>query len=275
MRRRRLRLRLELLLTVALAPSLGPVPATAAQEAPKVVAVLRFDNGTGDGKYDNLGRGLAAMMISDLSVLDQIRLVERERLEELQTELEFQQSAWADPATAQTTGLMMGAEYVVTGSFMTVDPHMLLGTRIVDVETSEIRKAAEVTGRSDQLFELQQRLAEEFIDGLELTLTEEDRARLRERQESNRVEDIETVLSFSRALCYVDAGAYDYALEEMLKVRDAAPASVLFGVTLRLLRDRASSEARGRAEDQARGALGRLLGQNRPVPQRTLRFPGC
>jgi TolB-like protein len=275
MRRRRLRLRLPLLLTVALAASLSPVPAAAAQEGPKVVAVLRFDNDTGDAKYDNLGRGLAAMMISDLSVLEQIRLVERERLEELQTELEFQQSAWADPATAQTAGLMMGAEYVVTGSFMTVDPNMLLGTRIVDVETTEIRKAAEVTGRSDQLFELQQRLAEEFIDGLELTLTEEDRGRLRERQESNRVEDIETVLSFSRALCYVDAGAYDYALEEMLKVRDAAPGSVLFGVTLRLLRDRAASEARGRAEDQARGALGRLLGRNRPVPRRTLRPPGC
>ncbi|MBT8337740.1 MAG: CsgG/HfaB family protein [Gemmatimonadetes bacterium] len=247
----------------------------AAQESPSVVAVLRFDNDTGNARYDNLGRGLAAMMISDLSVLDEIQLVERERLEELQAELDFQQSPYVDPATAQTTGLMVGAEFVITGSFMTVEPDMRIGTRIVDVETTEIRKAAEVQGPSNELFELQQQLAETFIDGLGLVLTEEDRARLRERQEANRIDDIRTVLAFSRTLCYLDAGAYEAAVEQMIDLRDASPNSVLFDVTLDLLQDRAAAEVRRRAEDQARSRVGRIFGRNRPAPRRNIRPPGC
>jgi TolB-like protein len=263
-------------LIVALIAATPLMPSAAeAQESPRVVAVLRFENDTGVARYDNLGRGLAAMMISDLSVLDEIQLVERERLEELQAELDFQQSPYVDPATAQTTGLMVGAEFVVTGSFMTVEPDMRIGTRIVDVETTEIRKAAEVTGPSNQLFELQQQLAETFIDGLGLVLTEEERARLRERQEANRIDDVRTVLAFSRTLCYLDAGAYEAAVEQMIDLRDASPSSVLFETTLDLLQARAAAEVRQRAEDEARSRVGRLLGRNRPPPRRNIRPPGC
>jgi TolB-like protein len=247
----------------------------APQEPPRVVAVLAFQNDTGDAQYDNLGRGLAAMMISDLSVLDEVQLVERERLEELQAELDFQQSAYVDPTTAQTTGLMVGAEFVVTGSFMKVDPDMLIGTRIVDVATTEIRKAAEVQGPGNQFFELQQELAEVFIDGLALVLTDEDRTRLRERQEANRVDDIQTVIAFSRALCYLDAGYYEGAIDQMGRLRDASPGSYLFGATVDLLQQRAEAEAKQRARDEARSRLSGLFGRKRAVPNRRIRPPGC
>ncbi len=263
-------------LALALGFLLATLPSTAAgQVEPKVVAVLAFDNDTGDSTYDNLGRGLAAMMISDLSVLDEVQLVERQRLEELQAELDFQQSAHVDPTTAQTTGLMVGAEFVVTGTFMRVDPDMLLGTRIVDVATTEIRKTAEVTGPSDQLFELQQELAEIFIDGLGLALTEDDRQRLRERQEANRVDDIQTVIAFSRGLCYLDAGYYEGALEQLSRVRDASPGSYLFGAAFELVQNRLADEAKQRAKDEAQSRIGGLLGRSRPAPTRRVRPPGC
>lgn len=253
----------------------GSRPAAVPVGDQKVVAVLRFENNTGAARYDNLGRGLAAMMISDLSVLPEIRLVERERLEELQAELEFQQSAHVDPTTAQNTGLMVGAQFVVTGALTTVEPDMLLDTRIADVETAEILKAAEVTGPSDRLFELQQELAEIFIDGLGLVLTEEDRALLRERQEANRIDDIETVLSFSRALCYLDAGAYEYAAEEMIEVRNAAPGSYILGATVEVVQRQVEDAARRRAEGEARSRIGRILGRDTSAPRTTVRPPGC
>jgi TolB-like protein len=49
----------------------------------KTVAVLYFDNHTGRSDYDPLGKGLASMMISDLSSVEQIQLGERERLQDL------------------------------------------------------------------------------------------------------------------------------------------------------------------------------------------------
>lgn len=253
---------------------LAGAPSDARGQEPRVVAVLRFENHTGDAKYDNLGRGLASMMISDLSVLDEIRLVERDRMEALQDELEFQQSAHVDPTTAQATGLMVGAEFVVTGALGQVDESVLLDTRIADVETAEIVKAADVSGPANRLFELQQQLAEVFIDGLGLVLTEEQRARLREQQESNRIDDLDTVLSYSRALCYLDRGAYEQAVEEMADVENAAPRSALVGVTAALLRQRAEDAAKQRLEDEARSRIGGILGRRAPSP-RPVRITGC
>ncbi|MEQ9400092.1 MAG: CsgG/HfaB family protein [Longimicrobiales bacterium] len=256
------------LLTAAALLVVAPAAPVFAQDDPKAVAVLRFDNDTGDPKYDNLGRGLASMMISDLSVLAGVQLVERQRLEELQQELDFQQSPYADPASAQQMGMFVGAEFVVTGAFMSLEPDMRLDTRIVRVESSEIMKTAEVAGPRDQLFELQQRLADEFIDGLDLVLTAEDRERLRAQQEANRMSSIEAVLGFSTALCLADNGYYVEAFEQIQEVRESDPGSGVVGATLELLRERAEDEAKNRLVEEAGRRIGGLFGRSRE-PQRT------
>lgn len=245
-----------------------PALLAAGPQERKAVAVLRFDNNTGDPQYENLGRAMATMMVSDLSVVEEIRLVERERLEEVLGELDFQQSPYVDPSSAQTLGQIVGAEYVVTGAFTAVDPEMRLDTRIVRVETSEILKTAQVVGPRDQFFDLQQRLAEEFIDGLALTLTEADRERLRAQQEANRIDDLETAMAFSRALCLLDNGYYAEGFDAIREVQEAAPDSRLVGATMELLKARAADEAKTRAVGEAGRRLGGLLGRNR-APQRS------
>lgn len=105
--------------------------------------------------------------------------MERERLEELLAELDLQQSAYVDPNSAQSLGMIVGAQYVVAGAFVTVEPIMRLDTRIARVETSEIVTTAEVTGERETLFDLQQPLADQLVEGLDLVLTEEERERLR------------------------------------------------------------------------------------------------
>lgn len=251
--------------------TLGLLPLLAAPARPQektAVAVLRFDNNTGDAQYENLGRAFSTMMTTDLSVVEEIRLVERERLEELLAELQFQQSPYVDPASAQTVGMMVGAEYVVTGAFAAVDPEMRLDTRIVRVETSEILKAAQVTGPKDHLFQLQERLSETFIDGLALTLTEADRERLRAQQEANRIDDLGTVVAFAQALCLLDNGYYVEGFDAIQEVQRAAPASRLVGATLELLKDKAAEEAKNTLVEEAGRRLGGLLGRGR-TPQRS------
>jgi TolB-like protein len=237
-----------------------------------VVAVLRYDNNSGDAQYDHLGRALSSMLISDLSVLERIQLVERERLEELLDELDLQQSGYVDPESAQTVGMIIGAQYVVAGAFVTVEPQIRLDTRIDRVETSEIVTTAEVTGERNELFDLQQQLADELVAGLDLVLTEEERERLRAQQEANRIDDLETFVAFSQALCLLDYGEYAEALEAMQEVQASAPGSRLVGATLNTLRDRAEEEARDRVVNEAGRRLGGLLGRNRnsrPEPRRT------
>ncbi|HUF76898.1 MAG TPA: CsgG/HfaB family protein [Longimicrobiales bacterium] len=239
-----------------------------------VVAVLRFDNNTGDGRYDHLGRAMSSMMISDLSVIERIQLVERERLEEVMAELDLQYSGRVDPETAQSLGMIVGAEYMVFGSFVTVDPEMRLDTRVTRTETTEIVTTADVRGQGESLFDLQQQLADTLIAGLELVLTEEERARLRAQQEANRIDDMETVIAFSEALCLLDYGAYPEAFEAIQQVQTAAPGSPLVRATFELLRERAAEDAQSRVTDAARsrigglGGLGRVVERNLPEPER-------
>lgn len=246
-----------LLLLVATAAGPG------SQEAPKTVAVLRFDNNTGDERYDHLGRAISAMMISDLSVIEGIRFVERERVEVLLKELDLQQSGYVDPATAVNVGMISGAQYVVTGAFASVDPEMRLDTRVASVETTEIIQTADVTGLKDELFDLQQILAEQLIDGLALALTEQDRERLRAQQEANRIDNIETALAFSHALCLLDEGDFVEAFDRIQDVQRAAPASAIVRGTLDILKDKAADAAKSSVTDRANRAIGGLLGRRR------------
>lgn len=238
------------------------------EEDRRVVGVLRYDNNTGDEQYDHLGRAFSSMMISDLSVIDRIQLVERERLEELLAELDLQQSGYADPESAQSIGMIVGAEYMVTGAFITVDPEIRLDTRVARVETTEIVTTAEVTGQQESLFDLQQRLADQVVEGLELVLTEEEEERLRAQQEANRIDDMETMIAYSEALCLLDYGAYGDAFEAIQDVQRMAPGSALVNATLGLLRDRAEEEGRDRLRDAAAQRLGGIFGRGPSEPDR-------
>ena len=245
------------------------------QEERTPVAILRFDNNTGDQRYDNLGRALSSMLISDLSVVEEIQLVERERMEDLLNELKLQQSGYVDPSTAVTVGMIVGAQYVVTGAFVTVDPEMRLDTRIDRVETSEIVSTAEVTGKRDNFFELEQQLADQLVDGMQLVLTEDQRARMKAQQEANRIDDLETAVAFSQALCFLDYGDYVEAFDKIQDVQEAAPTSQIVRVTFDLLKDRAGEEAKDRLKDRANDALGGLLGRRREPRREETPRPPC
>ena len=56
-----------------------------------VVAVLPFENHTGDPKMDVLRNGLADMLATDLAASGQVSVVERERLADVSGELSLQQ----------------------------------------------------------------------------------------------------------------------------------------------------------------------------------------
>jgi hypothetical protein len=171
--------------------------------------------------------------------------------------------------------MIVGAEYMVFGSFVNVEPEMRLDTRVTRTETAEIVTTADVRGQGQSLFDLQQQLADTLIAGLELVLTEEERARLRTQQEANRIDDLDTALAFSEALCLLDYGAYVDAFEVIQGVQSAAPGSIVVRATFALLRDRAASDARDRVTDAARSRLGGVLGRNVPEPQRRPRPTQC
>ncbi len=244
---------------LALATLAAAAPSPESLAPRKTVAVLYFDNHTGKPDYDPLGKGIAAMMISDLGAVQDIQLVERERMQDMVKEMETQRTSYYDSTTAVKVGRMMGAEYIVVGAFAALQPRMRIDTRVVRVATGEIVKTAQVTGDEDKFFDLEQKLAKNLIDGLGLALSPEQQAALAEQQEQNRVDAVSTMLSFSNSLNLYDRGQYGDAAQMMLPVVQASPKSMLIRVAFDEMKRRAAAMAAQKAKDKIKSGLGGFL----------------
>ncbi len=241
-------------LAVSLAGILGFGPAPK-----KTVAILYFDNHTGQTDYDPLGRGISSMMISDLSSVKEIQLVERERMQDLIKEIDAQHSTYFDSTTAVKTGKMIGAEYVVVGAFATVKKQMRIDTRVVRVETGEIVKTAQVTGDEDKFFDLEQKLADRLVDGLGVALSPEEQQALAAQEKADSVGAVSTMLEFSKALASYDHGDYLDAVQEMAPAAKHAPNSMLIHLTYEEMKRRAATKATNTAKDKIKAGIGGLI----------------
>lgn len=225
----------------------------------KSVAILYFDNYTGSTENDPLGKGISSMMISDLSVVPEIQLVERERMQDLIKESELQHTKYFDSTTAVRTGRMIGAQYVVVGSFASVKPQMRIDTRVVRVETGEVVKTAQVTGDQDKFFDLEQALADKLIDGLGLALSPDEQNKVAAQQKANRIDNVSTMTSYSQALALFDQHDYPGAVVKMGPAVAASPNSMLLRVAYSDMKRRAANTAADMAKDKIKSGIGGLL----------------
>lgn len=253
-----------LLLLTALTTAGTTIPrrADAPAPAPKTLAVLYFDNRTGNADYDALGKGLAAMMITDLAAVEALQVVEREHLQEVLQEMERQRSQYFDKSTAVQAGKLVGAQYILAGQITAVKPRVRLDTRIIDVATSEIVKSAQVTGDEEKFFELQQRLAKNLIDGLEIALSPEAQAQLAAQQEANRIDRLGTMVQLSEAISLFDRGEYPDALLKMGPVVRSQPKSLVVQLTYEEMKRRAAARTREKSKQKTREFIRGILKPN-------------
>jgi curli biogenesis system outer membrane secretion channel CsgG len=97
----------------------------AAQQAPqkKRVAVLDFDYGTVRsyvtaiwGSDQDVGKGVADLLVQKLVQDGKYRVIERKQLEKILAEQNFNNSDRADPATASRIGKVLGVDAIIVGS---------------------------------------------------------------------------------------------------------------------------------------------------------------
>ena len=88
----------------------------AAAPEPNSIAVQAFVN-HGDAQYRAMAKGLAAMVIADLSKVPGLSVLEREKVQLLMDEAKLGDSGLADRASAVRSGRLMRAEKVIVGNF--------------------------------------------------------------------------------------------------------------------------------------------------------------
>lgn len=126
--------------------------------AKPVIAVLYFDNnsiGKDRADYEGVGKGIAEILINDMANNPNVRIVERERVQALLTEQNLTRQGSIDPQTAIRLGKIIGAQYMITGGFMSDGRGtFVLTARAVNVETSQITNPTRLTSKGDDVLAL-------------------------------------------------------------------------------------------------------------------------
>jgi TolB-like protein len=141
------------------------LPASAADKP--TVAVLYFGYGGKTPEMEVLRKGLAQMMISDLSGFGTVRLVERDRLQEILDELNLAQSSKFDAATVAKVGKLLGAQYLVMGDYFDLLNNLRVDARVIEVQTGQIIRSLGARGSADEFFTLEQKLSQDINKVLE------------------------------------------------------------------------------------------------------------
>jgi len=151
--------------------------------AQSTLAVLNFDNNSlaERARLEPLRYGLAQMFTSALSLVQQLRLVERANLNRLIEEMKLAQAGVIDGPTAQQVGKVVGAQHVLLGGFVYLPNKKLrLDARLVQVETGLTIRAGEETGKEGELFAMVKKLNKKLLRELAVRVSAAELARLEE-----------------------------------------------------------------------------------------------
>jgi TolB-like protein len=202
--------------TAALA--LLAAPALAQDDTRPTVAVLTFVSsaiGASNAELAPLSKGIADLLITDMSQNTGIRVVERENLDRILGEQNLARDGRVDDATAARIGKLLGAKHMVTGSFITDrSGTMVITLKTIDTETGRISWTHRDQDKTDNFLALVAKISSAANSGLKLpALTPQARQTSEARAEKQKKVPFAAVMMYSKAIAAQDAGNKAEAIE--------------------------------------------------------------
>ncbi len=192
--------------------------------AQTTLGILDFDNNslTERERLEPLRKGLAQMLTSELSQLQELQLVERADLNRVIEEMKLAQAGMIDEKSAQQVGKLVGAQHLLLGGFIYLpNKKIRLDVRVVEVETGRTLKAGERTGKEEQLFDMVKELNHKLVKDLAVRVSAAETAKL----EDLRNVKFPAVLLYSQGVQLEDRGDFGNARK---KYREAVAADANF-----------------------------------------------
>lgn len=154
---------LKVLLSGLLLFHLSTSPLWAAER--RQIIVLPFRNLSQQAADQWLSESFSENLLAGMGREKSLRMIERGEIQQILKEQAFMQSVLADTTQAPQLGKILGAEYIVIGSFQRLGQRLQASVRLVNVETGEIDGSSlvQVEGELDDLFGLQARLAQQLL----------------------------------------------------------------------------------------------------------------
>jgi adenylate cyclase len=160
-----------------LADSFPNDPVPLSQSDKPSIAVLPFDNMSGDADQSYFSDGISENLITDLSRISGLLVIARN------TSFSFRDQ----PGEAEDIASELGVRYVVEGSVQRAGDHVRINAKLVDAGTGFQVWAGRLDRKFIDLFALQDEVTAQIIDALQVELTQEER-QLKAKRHTNSLE---------------------------------------------------------------------------------------
>jgi TolB-like protein len=161
-----------------------------AQQNPVSLAVLPFENMNGNPEQDYLKGIISYILIEDLSGSEALLVVERDIIETVLKEQQLQFTGLIDEAGAIEAGQLLGASFMLKGSYVFLGQDIFINITLIDVETGSSRTFSERGYQENTVHSLSEKLLE-YMTGNSFSLQKPSGERTilaLEQQEPGKVE---------------------------------------------------------------------------------------
>ena len=176
------------------------------------IAVLNFNNKSGNPEWTPLQKGMAVMLITDLAKVEDIQVVERIKMQALLDEMELGASGLVDFKTAPRVGMLLGANYLSSGDILQGEEegNLEIDPSLLDVPQENIIEQPLAAGALDEFFALEKIILYNIIKQLNVYISPEKEAEL------NKPLSISTaaLLALFLGIDHSDKGQYTQAADK-------------------------------------------------------------
>jgi len=168
-----------------------------------------------------LSKGLAEMMITDLSQVRQLEVIDRVRVQALVDEMALGQSGLVEATSAAKVGNLIRAGKIIRGAYDLREENKLsVEVAFWDVNKQQVPAASTHSEALKNLFQLEKDIVFGVIDemGIELTPVE------REKIQRVPTQNLRAFIYYCTGLAKEDAGQFEQATRAYLKAAELDPA---------------------------------------------------
>jgi len=182
----------------------------ATQLSPQAVAIFPLEYQGKNQDHAHLGKGISEMMITDLSQVPGLKLVERVRLQALMEEMALGQSGMMDENTAPRLGKLLSAGKIIHGNYDTEGNKKLkIDVAYWDMINNQSPQLNTKNETLQNLFSLEKELVFNLIDNMGIELTPQQRQKIQFIPTQN----MQAFMAYCMGLNKEDSGQFNEAAQ--------------------------------------------------------------
>lgn len=137
---------------------------SAAESSRKLTFLVQPFSGSGEKSFSWAAKGITDTVVSDLSRIRSINVVTEEDRRQALREMELAMTGLTGDEGSRNTGLLTGADIIVTGNCTAAKDSIRVTARIISAESGKIITSIKIDGTAADIFTLQDKIVAALIE---------------------------------------------------------------------------------------------------------------